>query len=315
MAFRSSSLAPLYIMLKQISYKTRWCFLLSVAVILLFLDHLIALFSLARYNEQYSYILFAPFLFAGFLYWHRACIFSKPVYSPRLGIPLFMAGVVIYLISSQLSLPTDRIDRLAITISAFVVVSTAVFVLFYGGRSLIAARFPFALYLLLIPLPTAVANGAVKALQIASADWTYVLFHLTSMPVLRDGMTFTLPGAIIEVAEECSGIRASTALLITSFMLSHLFLRATWAKVVLILLAIPLAVLKNAIRITTISWLGVYVSPEYFYGAIHHNGGPLFSFVALCILIPLLLGLQRCEAAMQRGPLQPGSPGAEDAGL
>lgn len=297
----------------QMSHRSRYCLLVLVASILLFREPLTALFSLAGSNEQYSHTLFAPFLCAGFLYWHRARIFSQPAYSLRLGAPLLGLGVFIYLMSNAWSPPMDRGNVPTVAISGFVLVSTAAFILFYGRHSFMAAQFPFALFLLFIPLPQSLVHSAVTALQRASADWTYALFHLISMPVLRDGMMFMLPGVTIEVAEECSGIRASTALLITSVILSRLFLRSTWAKVLLVLLAIPIAVLKNAVRIATISWLGVYVSPEYLNGSLHHSGGPLFSLFALGILIPLLLGLQRGEAAVQkrRAPLLTASPTAE----
>ena len=62
-------------------------------------------------------------------------------------------------------------------------------------------------------------------------------------------------------------------------------------------LTIPISIFKNAVRIATISWLGVYVSKGFFYGNLHRRGGLPFSLFALALLAPVLLGLQRSEAA------------------
>ena len=170
------------------------------AAILLFREPLTALFTLSRSNERYSHTLFAPFLCAGFLYWRRAQIFFQPVYSLRLGAPLLALGLFIYLMSSTSYLPIEHSNVLTVAISAFVVISTAAFILFYGSDAFTAAQFPFALLLLFIPLTNSVVHSAVTALQYASADWTYALFHLKSIPVFRDVMKFMMPGVTIEVA-------------------------------------------------------------------------------------------------------------------
>ena len=59
----------------------------------------------------------------------------------------------------------------------------------------------------------------------------------------------------------------------------------------------PLAVVKNGIRITTLTLLSVYVDPGFLTGRLHHEGGFVFFFLALAILAPVLLLLQRSEAA------------------
>ena len=104
-----------------------------------------------------------------------------------------------------------------------------------------------------------------------------------------------MPGVTIEIAKECSGIRSSVALVITSLLAGHLFLRSSWKKAVLTLTTVPLLIVKNGIRIVTLSLLSIYVDPGFLTGGLHRDGGILFFFLALALLTPVLWLLQKSE--------------------
>ncbi len=173
----------------------------------------------------------------------------------------------------------------------------AAFVFCYGTQSFQAALFPLLFLLLMIPIPTVLLDQVIFVLQKGSAIATYGLFKLMGMPVLWQGFKFSLPGVDIEIAKECSGIRSSLALFITGTLAAHFFLQTHWKKVALVLLTFPIAILKNAARIVTISSLGVYVDQGYLTGRLHHKGGFVFSILALAMFVPSLFLLQRSEIA------------------
>ena len=109
-------------------------------------------------------------------------------------------------------------------------------------------------------------------------------------------MVFELPGIAIEVAKECSGIRSSLALIITSLIAGYMFLQTGWKRIVLVLAIFPLMLIKNAIRITTISLLAVYVDKSFLTGSfLHSSGGIFFFLIALALLAPFLLYLKKTE--------------------
>lgn len=174
------------------------------------------------------------------------------------------------------------------------------FVFCYGARCFHAALFPVLFLLLMIPLPLAAIDHTVVVLQKGSASTAYRLFRLLGVPVFRSGFTFGLPGVDVEVAKECSGIRSTISLLITGILASHIFLRSGWRKLVLSLATIPIAIFKNAVRIVTISWLGIYVDPGFLHGTLHRYGGIPFTLLALAMLLPLLIVLQKTEATSRR---------------
>ena len=81
-----------------------------------------------------------------------------------------------------------------------------------------AAAFPFAFLIFMVPLPDAIVDWLETASKLASAEAAALFFSVVGMPVLRDGTVFQLPGIVIEVAQECSGIRSSWVLFITSLL-------------------------------------------------------------------------------------------------
>ena len=90
-------------------------------------------------------------------------------------------------------------------------------------------------------------------------------------------------------------ILRAIALLITTLLAGHLFLRSGWGKAALMLAALPLLVVKNGIRIVTLSLLSIYVDPSFLTGRLHQEGGIVFFLLALVILSPVLLWLQKSE--------------------
>ena len=173
------------------------------------------------------------------------------------------------------------------------------FLLCYGSRATRAAAFPLLFLLLVVPLPEAVLEKTIYLLQQGSTEIAYLLFKLVQVPVFRQGFVLSLPSVSIEVAKECSGIRSSMALFITCLLAVHLFLHTHWKMAFFVLLALPLAIIKNGIRITTLTLLAIYVDPSFLTGNLHHDGGVVFFLLTLAILAPVLLLLQKSERVSQ----------------
>ena len=97
------------------------------------------------------------------------------------------------------------------------------------------------------------------------------------------------------MAEECSGIRSSWVLFITSLLASQLFLRSPWRRIILVAFVIPLAIARNGFRILVIGLLCVHVGPHMIDSFIHHRGGPIFFVLSLIPLFVLLSWFRRQE--------------------
>lgn len=254
-----------------------------------------ALLKLSIDNDAYSQVSFVPLVSAFLVYLERRKIFAQAEYCLRAGSIPVAVGMAGFCAGRASLLPLETTDHLAFMMLSLLLVWIGGFVCCYGLRAFRAAAFPALFLLLMIPIPDFLLNRIVYALQKGSAVVTYALFRMVGVPVLKQGFVFSLPGVNIQVARECSGIRSSLALLIASLLAGHFFLRSRWRKVSFSLIVIPITVIKNAIRIATISLLSVYVDRGFLTGRLHHDGGIPFSMIAVAILVPLLWLLQKSE--------------------
>lgn len=244
------------------------------------------LVALASEDARYSYILLVPVISGFLLVLRKREFLNDARYAPYGGA--LIGGVAAGLSAAGFS------------IAGMLVAWTAIALACYGTQAVRRARFPLAFLALAIPPSAAAMDQLVVALQTASADTTAGLFHLTGITFQREGFTFSLSTVIIEVAKECSGVRSFTSMLIGAILAAHLLLRNGWNQAGFALLTIPVAIFKNAVRITGITWLGLNVDEGFFSGELHRYSGIPFSLVALAILVPVLLALRK----MERGPLE-----------
>jgi len=279
------------------------CFTLFVALSLAaFHAPLARLLSLSLKDDKYSQIVVIPLISLGLICLERNRIFLESKYCVAVGVPLLLAGIGLSIAAAKGAWILNSGAGFQLAVFAMIVTWSAGFVLCYGVQSLYAAAFPILFLLLMVPLPAGILDRIIFFLQQGSAQVTYYLFKLAGAPVLRQGLQFSLPGVDIQIVQECSGLRSATALMITSLLAGHLFLRSSWNGLWLCLLTVPIAIFKNAVRIATISWLGVYVDRGFFYGVLHRQGGLPFSLLGLAMLVPVLLALQKAE---NRGEAKP----------
>lgn len=253
------------------------------------------LWVLSSDDELYSHIFGIPLISAYFFYLKRREIFQNVSYSISLGIVVLIVGSVLYMAGLSQGLRLTQNDYLSLMTFTAVLAWIGGFILFYGIESVKTNLFPFLFLLFMVPIPDVLVARAISFLQICSTEASYGIFKLTGVPLLRDGFVFHLPGISIEVAEQCSGIRSSIALLITSIMAGQLFLKSASRKIVLALVIIPITIFKNGLRIVTLSLLGVYVDQNILSSALHKKGGIPFFFLSLIFLGAILWLLRRSE--------------------
>jgi exosortase len=165
----------------------------------------------------------------------------------------------------------------------------------FGTNSARALLFPLCFLFWIVPLPEILLGGIAQFLQDESAFVARVLFRMVGTPATQDGIMLSIPGLDIEVARQCSSIRSSMMLAVTTMFMAQLFLRSWWRKALLIAAAVPLSVAKNGLRILVISELGTRVDPGFLNGRLHHHGGVIFLAVSFAVVAALLWILQRAE--------------------
>lgn len=261
---------------------------------------MLATLTLALRNDQYTHILLILpvslaliFLESPFLEWPSPKGMSTP--NTRAGFVFLAIAVLaaIFTVVRSATLPQDV--QLSIRMFALVLFWIGTCIVSLGSRAARALLFPLCFLFWLVPFPSSILNAVVTLLQQGSSLTAHALFSAVGVPVSQDGVVLNIPGLTVEVSQECSSIRSSSMLLVTTMVLAQVLLRSPWRKALVIAVAIPLSIAKNGLRIFTISMLGTHVDPGYLTGRLHHQGGIIFFMIALATVFLLIWILRRGE--------------------
>ncbi len=197
--------------------------------------------------------------------------------NPAAGSVLLAAGVLLrYLSGLAAELFTMRVSM--------VLAGAGLLVFFLGWRQLVRWWLPVALLGLSIPLPDVVTGTLALPLQLRASSWGAALLELRHVPVVLSGNVIRLPGRDLFVTEACSGLRSLTALLALGVLSGGLWLRHPLGRALLVSLAVPVAMVINAVRVFLTGFLVYFVSPEFGEGFMHWSEGWLLFLVAFAIL-------------------------------
>ena len=256
---------------------------------------LISTLALASSNDAYTYILTIIPLSLSLIYLRKEEMTGTDVSASWFGWIVIISALVLRFLGAWMA-GSSILNHLSVTMLELVLFWLGSTIACFGFETFHASLFPLCFLVLVVPPPASAINWITETLQQQSAVVATWLFHLAQVPVARDGVILSIPKLDIEVARECSSIRSSTILVVITLVFAELFLRSKWRKLLLVAVAIPLSVAKNAVRIFTIAELGTRVDAGYLNGRLHHNGGIVFLSLAVAVIVFLLWILRRSES-------------------
>ena len=287
--------APPLVVNTRHAYFLRAGYLLTCILPAVFLwDLTNGLVALILKDETYSHIPFVPVVSAFFIFREYPTIFAQPARGWKISGAIVLAGTASLVLARLNPWHLSQSGQISLLVLGFVLVWAGAFGIFFGEKAMRNASFPLLFLLFAIPIPAPLLSEIIVLLQRGSADAVSVAFRIIGVPAVRHGFDFALPGVTIEVAEECSGIRSTLALVMTAVLAGHLWLRSFPRTLLLCIATVPISIAKNALRIAVLSWLAIYVDPQFLLGNIHHQYGGIlfFGFGLLAMGIALIL-LQR----------------------
>ena len=175
-------------------------------------------FALALHDERYTHILLILPISVALIVmdWKSAEGFTGVGVSIGGGL-LVVAGMLAGIVRwNVVALPPDV--QLSVNMAAFVVWWMGAFVLAFGTRAFRDALFPLCFLFWLVPFPEFVLEPIVSWLQRGSTASAHWLFAIARVPVEQRGMLLHIPGLTLEVAPECSSIRSSLVLVVTTMV-------------------------------------------------------------------------------------------------
>ena len=254
------------------------------------------------FDENYSHGLLIPFII-GYILWSQRDKLAKAETRPS----FFLGGGLILLALFALwtgvagaELYTQRMSLVLLIIG--------IVVYFWGPRFVQWIMVPLALLILAIPIPAIIFNKIAFPLQLFASRCAVWSMSMLGIPVLRQGNVIELKPLNsfdtrkLEVVEACSGIRSLMTLVTLAVVFAYFthpdseggpgkggrfgFLRSYgfWRSSILVISAVPIAILTNAGRVSGTGILSHYYGTQVADGFFHSFSGWAIYVVAFLLL-------------------------------
>jgi exosortase len=231
------------------------------------------------HDPDYSHGFFVPLL-ALWILWQRRGKLQETSLAPS------WWGVVVTIAAMGLLVVGTLGAEIYVSRVSLLILAAGLVIYFYGWNHFRIAFFAWLVLFLMIPLPSIVANRIVLPLQFLSSSLAAGFMDLCKIPVYRQGNIIYLPSITLEVATACSGIRSLMAMVTLAVAYGYLLEQNAWKRAVLVISAVPIAVLANGVRIMASGILGQYWGREKAEGFFHlFSGLAIFSFSFLLLWI------------------------------
>jgi exosortase len=158
--------------------------------------------------------------------------------------------------------------------------------LFLGTTRTKAIAFLLLTLLLTLPIPLAFTEPLHLLLRHIATTSVAFLLKTIGIPVFASGTLLEVEGGSLMVADACSGF-ATLYAAVTIAILTAYFCTNTYRRILLLLIAAPLAVIVNIVRVFVLALLVNWCGLDILATAAHEISGLLTFMVALPIIFKL----------------------------
>jgi exosortase len=233
-------------------------------------------------ETRYEHGVMFPFIIIGLLLYKWKEIKKSLGSGEHMGLCLLILGCALFVISYRVIQWRVGVGSLPIIISGLVW-------FLWGKKAALASAFIVFYIWLSIPLPD--VQQATVPLQNISVMISQKLCTLCGVDTYAQGSKIFSTDQNwkpLEVDELCSGIRSLMALIMISSAWAYLAKMSLWKKAILLLSALPLAIIGNGLRVSSIFIMAEYGNEEFARTTWHDNSG-LLLFYPISLL--LMMGL------------------------
>ncbi|MFN2531060.1 MAG: exosortase [Pyrinomonadaceae bacterium] len=251
-------------------------------------------------DENYSHGLLIPFIIA-YIVWVKRDVLVDARSKPSVvwgGIAIAVALTALWAGVAGAELYVQRLS--------LVLLLSGIVVYFWGAHLLRLLLVPLGLLLLAIPIPAIIFNKIAFPLQLFASRCAVWSMSVLNIPVLRQGNIIELKPLNststkkLEVVEACSGIRSLMTLVTLAVVFAYFthprtrrvtndffgWLRSYgfWRAFIIVLSAVPIAILTNAFRVSGTGVLSHYYGTRVADGFFHSFSGWVIYIVAFLLL-------------------------------
>lgn len=286
-----------------------WTAALSIGFLALFAQWVLTQGEMSwKYMQDWGHAFVIPGISAYLLWRNREWIAREraEVFWPA-AVP-FVLGIVSY-VYCIVNVRNHMLQgfSLVLTLGGLVLLLT-------GPRMLRHVFLPIAYLLLAITISEAIMLDVTFRLQLIASQGAWLMLNLIGQPfnwfmVEIQGNTLEMITASgkslpMNVAEACSGMRMVVAFYALAGAVALLGTKEWWQRIALMLLAGPVAILMNIVRVTVLGLL-MLIDPDLAAGDAHMLIGTLLLFPSLLLFMGIVWALNRIIGA-DEGPTAKG---------
>ena len=202
-------------------------------------------------NDNYAHGIFI-FPVSLFLLWMRKDQIQAAERWPQAwGLLLIAAGLVGAMASYLLQIKYIGMWSLLPTLAGGILA-------LHGPQLWKTVQFSVWFLLFAAPIPNSFLGPLTGQIQWWSTTGAEMIMTTLGYPVVQHANVLQVPGATLEVATACSGFHKLISLLAFAAIYGHLFLDSTWKRILLLAMAVPIALLVNVLRISSLVAAAIY---------------------------------------------------------
>ena len=224
-------------------------------------------------DEDMGHGFLVPIVIGWIIWNERRKWNSVPVRPSWWGVPLLIAGAALHFAA------VVGVGLFAASV-AFLVSVTGAIVCLAGIGRLRAWAFPLFLSLFMLPKLAFAYNMVTLPLQLLASRMAAGILSTGGIGVIREGNILDVAGHRVAVAEACNGIRYLLPLGFMAVVLAYVLDPKAWMRVALLVVAVPLAIVANAVRVAAAASI-----PSLDSGAPHATAGAVIFLLCLAALV------------------------------
>jgi exosortase len=241
------------------------------------------------YNDpNYSHGFIVPLIAGYFLYERREELMKAEVAPANAGLIIIIFGLL------QLCVGYLAFELYTMR-SSFIVILAGMILYFFGAAVFRIMLLPVLYLFFMVPLPYIVYDAIAFPLKQFVARYSVETLQHMGVVIIREGNILILPETTLEVADACSGIRSLVSLLALATAFAVFTLKSTVKRVILVIMAIPIAIFTNGLRVIGTGILAQYWGAKAAEGFFHEFAGLAVFGVALLMLAGLGALMNRGE--------------------
>lgn len=216
-------------------------------------------------GTSYGHGPLVPLAVGWLLHRERPALRGWPRGSSRLGVACAWAALPLLLVG--------QLEEVVLFVNAALLLGLLGAALLFLGAPLVrTCWWAGALLSFMVPLPGFLLDGVTVRLKLIAAGLSVGAIHLVGLPAVLEGGTIHLRSTSVEVAAACAGLKTVVSLAALGAVFACLAPDRR-RGLLLLVLAVPIAVLANTARILVLCWFSSIGHPAATEGPLHEATG------------------------------------------